>query len=103
MDPADQAGVDKVLSEESTLSEAARLAVSMAVCRAGAKQANQEVFQYIAEMADNYNVCTPVPHVCVLEGGRSASNKLVVKVSEARRAEQEEHHSLYCLLNRFFE
>jgi hypothetical protein len=41
MDPGDQAGVDKLLSEESSLAGVAREAVSLAVCKAGAKQANQ--------------------------------------------------------------
>jgi enolase len=79
-DPAEQSNIDKLLSNEPGLADIAKTAISIAMCKAGAKQAGQEVYHYIAEMGNVYNPCVPVPHVTLVEGGRAATNKLPVQV-----------------------
>lgn len=79
-DPTEQAAIDEMLTEEAGLADIAKTAISIAVCKAGAKQAGQEVYAYVAELANVYNACVPVPLLTLVEGGKSATNKLPVQV-----------------------
>eukprot|EP00928_Gymnodinium_smaydae_P040169 TRINITY_DN2728_c0_g1_i1.p1 TRINITY_DN2728_c0_g1~~TRINITY_DN2728_c0_g1_i1.p1 ORF type:complete len:701 (+),score=165.57 TRINITY_DN2728_c0_g1_i1:76-2178(+) len=90
MSVTDQAGIDKVMVEEldgtknewgwskSKLGANAILAVSMAVCRAGAACSEQPLYQYIAKLAGKSTdkFVMPVPSFNVINGGSHAGNRL---------------------------
>lgn len=50
--------------------------VSMAVCRAGAKAKNLELYEYIAELFGNDELRLPLPAFNILNGGAHADNGL---------------------------
>merc|ERR1712099_11347 len=66
------------MGSKSSLGANAILAVSMAVCRAGAASMHMPLYQYIAELAgkpiDDYVM--PVPALNVINGGSHAGNRL---------------------------
>jgi len=57
---------------KSNLGANAILAVSMAVCKAGAASKQIPLYNYIAELGKNKKLLLPVPMVLVLEGGKHA-------------------------------
>jgi enolase len=76
---ADQAGIDEEMikqdgtSNKGKLGANAMLAVSMAVAKAGAKEAGQDLFRYIG----GTNARTlPIPMMNILNGGAHADNKI---------------------------
>merc|ERR550525_417015 len=91
MDVTNQAGVDKKMVEEldgtknewgwckSKLGANAILAVSMAVCRAGAAASKMPLYQYIAKLGGKPTdkFVMPVPSFNVINGGSHAGNRLV--------------------------
>merc|ERR1719148_494428 len=90
MDVSDQAGIDKLMVEEldgsknewgwskAKLGANAILAVSMAVCRAGAASSEMPLYQYIAKLAGKPmdKFVLPVPCFNVINGGSHAGNRL---------------------------
>lgn len=52
------------------------LAVSLAVCKAGAAAAKVPLWQHIANLAGNPTPCMPVPSFNIINGGSHAGNKL---------------------------
>eukprot|EP00933_Yihiella_yeosuensis_P013557 TRINITY_DN12502_c1_g4_i1.p1 TRINITY_DN12502_c1_g4~~TRINITY_DN12502_c1_g4_i1.p1 ORF type:complete len:922 (+),score=248.09 TRINITY_DN12502_c1_g4_i1:78-2843(+) len=90
MDVTDQKGIDKLMVEtldgsknewgwsKSNLGANAILAVSMAVCRAGAAHSSQPLYQYIAKLAGKPTdkFVMPVPSFNVINGGSHAGNRL---------------------------
>merc|ERR1711972_1045246 len=90
MEVTDQKGIDQVMVEiidgtqndwgwsKSSLGANAILAVSMAVCRAGAASMQMPLYEYIANIAgrptDKYMM--PVPSFNVINGGSHAGNRL---------------------------
>merc|ERR1712007_263105 len=86
----DQAKIDKMMVEEldgeknewgwskSKLGANAILAVSMAVCRAGAAASEMPLYQYIAKLSGKAmdNFVMPVPSFNVINGGSHAGNRL---------------------------
>jgi len=90
MDVRDQKGIDKMMVEEidgsknewgfskSNLGANAILAVSMAVCRAGAAASEMPLYQYIAKLAGKPmdRFVMPVPSLNVINGGSHAGNRL---------------------------
>merc|ERR550525_2209062 len=90
MDVTNQAGVDKKMVEEldgtknewgwckSKLGANAILAVSMAVCRAGAAASKMPLYQYIAKLGGKPTdkFVMPVPSFNVINGGSHAGNRL---------------------------
>jgi len=90
MDVTDQKGIDKAMVEEldgtknewgwskSKLGANAILAVSMAVCRAGAAASEMPLYQYIAKLAGKPidRFVMPVPSFNVINGGSHAGNRL---------------------------
>merc|ERR1719469_757676 len=90
MDVSDQAGIDKKMVEEldgtqnewgwckSKLGANAILAVSMAVCRAGAAANEMPLYQYIAKLGGKPmdKFVMPVPSFNVINGGSHAGNRL---------------------------
>merc|ERR1719437_280721 len=90
MDVSDQAAIDKKMVEEmdgtknewgwskSKLGANAILAVSMAVCRAGAAANEMPLYQYIAKISGKPTdrFVMPVPSFNVINGGSHAGNRL---------------------------
>ena len=60
---------------KSNLGANAILAVSMAVCKAGALESNLPLYDYIAELADSKGVTLPIPQMNVINGGMHAGIK----------------------------
>ncbi|CAN1267243.1 ENO1 [Linum perenne] len=56
------------------------LAVSLAICKAGAIVSKIPLYQHIANLAGNKNLVLPVPAFNVINGGSHAGNKLAMQV-----------------------
>lgn len=106
-----QKRIDKKMIEldgtenKSNLGANAMLAVSMAVCKAGAAQRKMSLYNYIAQLAGTQHISLPVPSFNVINGGRHAGNKLAMQefmilpvgapnFREALRMGAEVYHSL---------
>merc|ERR1719222_1215506 len=90
MDVTQQTAIDKLMVEvldgsknewgwsKSKLGANAILAVSMAVCRAGAAASEMPLYQYIAKLSGKAmdNFVMPVPSFNVINGGSHAGNRL---------------------------
>merc|ERR1711920_1107996 len=90
MDVTEQSKIDKVMVEEldgskgewgwskSKLGANAILAVSMAVCRAGAAASEMPLYQYVAKLSGKPTdkFVMPVPSFNVINGGSHAGNRL---------------------------
>ena len=75
---------DKMIKLDGTenkgkLGANAILAVSMAVCSAGAAARKIPLYKYIAELAGNKELIMPVPSFNVINGGKHAGNKLAMQ------------------------
>jgi enolase len=81
------------------------LAVSIALCKAGAAQKDMPLYKYIAELAGVEETVLPVPAFNVINGGSHAGNKLAIQefmilptgaktFSEAVRMGSEVYHTL---------
>jgi enolase len=57
---------------KSKLGANAILAVSMAVCKAGALESNVPLYEYIANMVDSKGLTLPIPQMNVINGGLHA-------------------------------
>ena len=57
---------------KSKLGANAILAVSMAVCKAGALESNQPLYEYIANLVDSKGLTLPIPQMNVINGGLHA-------------------------------
>lgn len=55
------------------------LAVSLAVCKAGAAEKGVPLYRHIADLAGNKNLLLPVPAFNVINGGSHAGNKLAMQ------------------------
>ena len=60
---------------KSNLGANAILAVSMAICKAGALESNLPLYEYIADLADLKGVTLPIPQMNVINGGAHAGIK----------------------------
>jgi enolase len=81
------------------------LAVSMAICKAGAAEKNIPLYKWIAELAGNSKLVLPVPAFNIINGGSHAGNKLAMQefmilpvgaesFTEAMRMGSEVYHHL---------
>lgn len=118
-DCTDQVALDKLMVEEldgsknewgwskNKLGANAILAVSMALCRAGAAASGLPLYKYIAKLANKPqdNFVMPVPCFNVINGGKHAGNKLAMQefmiapvgatsIREAIRMGAEVYHNL---------
>ena len=110
-DPKDQRGIDKIMCDldgtdnKGKLGANAILAVSMAVCKAGAAELGIPLYKHIAELAGNPKLVLPVPSFNVINGGSHAGNKLAIQefmvlpvgaatFTEAMRMGGEVYHNL---------
>jgi enolase len=57
---------------KSNLGANAILAVSMAICKAGALESNSPLYQYIAKLVDSRGLTLPIPQMNVINGGMHA-------------------------------
>ncbi|KAI3738182.1 hypothetical protein L2E82_28202 [Cichorium intybus] len=90
-DPADQTGIDNFMVQEldgtknewgwckQKLGANAILAVSLAICKAGASVKNVPLYRHIANLAGNKKLVLPVPAFNVINGGSHAGNKLAMQ------------------------
>jgi len=85
MDPVQQEEIDKVMikadgtENKSGFGANAILAVSMAVCKAGAAAKNVPLYKHIADLAGVDKFVLPVPSFNVINGGKHAGNKLAMQ------------------------
>ncbi len=111
MDVTKQAEVDKEMIDldgtknKGQLGANATLAVSMAVCRAGAAAKRVALYKHIADLAEVKEFVLPVPSFNVINGGKHAGNKLAMQefmilpvgassFKEALRMGAETYHAL---------
>jgi len=109
--PEQQKEIDELLlkldgtENKASLGANAILAVSMAVCKAGAGAKKIPLYAHIAQLAGNKKLVLPVPSFNVINGGSHAGNKLAMQefmilpvgaknFSEAMRMGAETYHSL---------
>ncbi|KAK6779455.1 hypothetical protein RDI58_021639 [Solanum bulbocastanum] len=90
-DPTDQTSLDNFMVHEldgtqnewgwckEKLGANAILAVSLAVCKAGAAVRNVPLYKHIADLAGNKKLVLPVPAFNVINGGSHAGNKLAMQ------------------------
>eukprot|EP00753_Platysulcus_tardus_P002878 PLAT11983.1.p2 GENE.PLAT11983.1~~PLAT11983.1.p2 ORF type:complete len:459 (+),score=235.54 PLAT11983.1:36-1379(+) len=90
-DVREQAALDKYMVEEldgsknewgwskSELGANSILAVSMAVCKAGAAHRDVPLYRHIAHLAGNPELILPVPAFNIINGGTHAGNKLAMQ------------------------
>ncbi|KAG0589513.1 hypothetical protein M758_1G024500 [Ceratodon purpureus] len=90
-DPTDQSAIDNFMVHEldgtqnewgwckQKLGANAILAVSLAVCKAGAGVKKLPLYQHIANLAGNKEIVMPVPAFNVINGGSHAGNKLAMQ------------------------
>ncbi|CAL5419773.1 unnamed protein product [Camellia sinensis] len=90
-DPSEQVAIDNVMVQQldgtvnewgwckQKLGANAILAVSLAVCKAGASVKNIPLYKHIANLAGNKKLVLPVPAFNVINGGSHAGNKLAMQ------------------------
>merc|ERR1712216_400965 len=111
-DPTQQKAIDDLMNKEldgtenkGKLGANAILAVSMAVCKAGAAEKDIPLYKYIAELAGNTKLILPVPAFNIINGGSHAGNALAMQefmvlptgassFTEAMKMGNEEYHNL---------
>ena len=82
MDPREQEAVDQAMRDldgtpnKAVLGANAILAVSLAVCRAGAAQKGVPLYKHIGDLAGNSKFVLPVPSFNIINGGCHAGNAL---------------------------
>ncbi len=111
LDPKKQDELDSLMikldgtDNKSNIGANAILAVSMAVCRAGAASKKVPLYKHIAEISGTTEIALPVPSFNVINGGRHAANSLAMQefmilpvgapdFSEALRYGAEVYHAL---------
>lgn len=116
-DPVNQKEIDNYIVEQldgtknewgwckTHLGANAILAVSLAVCKAGAAHSGKSLFVHLADLADTKKLVLPVPAFNVINGGSHAGNRLAMQefmilptgassFSEAMRMGTEVYHTL---------
>lgn len=116
--PIEQADIDNYMIKEldgtknkGKLGANAILAVSLAVCKAGAAEKGIPLWKHIAELAGNPKPQLPVPSFNIINGGSHAGNSLAMQefmilpvgaasFSEAMRMGCEVYHNLKALIKK---
>lgn len=122
-DPTDQTGIDNFMVHgldgtknewgwcKQKLGANAILAVSLAVCKAGAAVNKLPLYKHIANLAGNSTLVLPVPAFNVINGGSHAGNKLAMQefmilpvgassFSEAMKMGAEVYHHLKIVIKK---
>lgn len=114
-DPSQQTEIDELMlsldgtPNKSNLGANAILAVSLAVCKAGAAKKGIPLYKHIAELANNTKLVLPVPSFNIINGGSHAGNALAMQefmilpvgassFTEAMRMGCEVYHNLKSLI-----
>jgi len=114
-----QRKVDELMIEldgtpnKSNLGANAILAVSMAICKAGALESNLPLYKYVAKLVDSRTVTLPIPQMNVINGGIHAGIKndfqehMIIPLgaktfSDALRICSETYHTLKKILKEKF-
>jgi enolase len=117
MNPTDQEAIDNKMIEldgtpnKSKLGANAILAVSLAVCKAGAAQKGVPLYRHIADLAGTGKLVMPVPWMNVINGGSHAGNRLAMQefmigatgatsFKEAVRMTTEVYHNLKSVIKK---
>jgi len=85
MNPTEQEAIDNKMIEldgtpnKGKLGANAILAVSLAVCKAGAAQKGVPLYRHIADLAGTGKLVMPVPWMNVINGGSHAGNRLAMQ------------------------
>ncbi|KAG6550823.1 hypothetical protein Mapa_007619 [Marchantia paleacea] len=85
MDPTQQGQIDKLMIDmdktdnKGNLGANAILAVSMAVCKAGAAEKDVPLYQHIADLGGITKLVLPVPAFNIINGGSHAGNRLAMQ------------------------
>lgn len=115
MDASDQKAIDDAMialdgtPNKGSLGANAILAVSLAVCKAGAAAKGVPLYKHIADLAGNPKVVLPVPSFNIINGGSHAGNALAMQefmilpvgaasFTEAMRMGCEVYHNLKKLI-----
>lgn len=80
-DPTQQAKIDKLLTQESSLPANVVSAASIACCKAGARQTLVSVFDHVSTMCNNSEGWIPAMAFSIINGGQSAASSLWVQVN----------------------
>ena len=116
-DPTDQKAIDAKMNaldgteNKGKLGANAILAVSMAVCKAGAAEKGVPLYRHIADLAGNPKLVLPVPSFNIINGGSHAGNALAMQefmilpvgassFSEAMRMGCEVYHNLKSIIKK---
>lgn len=114
-DPREQSKLDEMMVEldgtknKGKLGANAVLAVSIAVCKAGAAEKGVPLYKHIAELAGNSKLVLPVPAFNIINGGSHAGNALAMQefmvlpvgassFTEAMRMGSEVYHNLKSII-----
>jgi enolase len=117
MNPVEQEAIDMKMMEldgtpnKTKLGANAILAVSLAVCKAGAAQKGVPLYRHIAELAGTGKLVLPVPWMNVINGGSHAGNRLAMQefmigpvgatsFKEAMRMGCEVYHNLKAVIKK---
>jgi enolase len=117
MNPVNQKEIDEKMKaldgteNKSNLGANAILAVSLAVCKAGAAEKGIPLYKHIAELAGNKKLVLPVPSFNIINGGSHAGNALAMQefmilpvgaktFSEAMKMGCEVYHQLKSLIKK---
>uniref|UniRef100_A0A7S4JA99 phosphopyruvate hydratase n=2 Tax=Guillardia theta TaxID=55529 RepID=A0A7S4JA99_GUITH len=85
MNPVEQEAIDNKMIEldgkpnKDKLGANAILAVSLAVCKAGAAQKGVPLYRHVADLAGTGKLVLPVPWMNVINGGSHAGNRLAMQ------------------------
>jgi enolase len=115
MDPTKQEEIDQAMIDldgtpnKANMGANAILAVSLAVCRAGAAQKGVPLYKHISELSGNSKMVLPVPAFNIINGGMHAGNALAFQefmimptgassFSEAMKMGSEVYHNLKSII-----
>lgn len=85
LNPTQQEKLDQLMvkldgtQNKSKFGANAILAVSLAICKAGAGAKKVQLWQHIADLAGNKSPCLPVPAFNIINGGSHAGNRLAMQ------------------------
>ena len=113
----EQEGIDSIMLDldstenKSKLGANAILAVSMAVCKAGALESKKPLYQYIQKLSKTKNITLPIPQMNIINSGRHAGvdndiqEHMILPVGfnsfkESLRAGTETYHALKDILKK---
>lgn len=92
-DPTQQAKIDKLLAQESSLPANVVVAASIACCKAAAAQTLVSVFDHVGTMCNNSEGGIPVTAFSTINGGPLSASSLWVQV---RKQDTHRSYGIFC-------